>query len=170
MTERSIPAAVQAELERSASPDAILGFLTITHPSLSVPIRLVSDIFDYIYGGETYLGLPFDWRLVTDEDTAPTAQLMVSNIDRRIGAVLRQTSERPRLALVLLSSRDFDLSVVPRTALGTPSVIYQFSHFELSDVSADAVQLSGTIRLFDPTGEPWPAIRATARRCPGLFA
>jgi hypothetical protein len=107
--------------------------------------------------------------LVTDSDRAPTASLTVQNIDRRIGTVLRNTNTRAQLALKILSSADFDLTQEPRVALGATSTIYAFSHFELSDVSANILEISGTVKLFDPSTEPWPQIRATQARAPGLY-
>jgi hypothetical protein len=160
---------VRQDLERSGSAHALLGFLTVTHASLLEPIRLVSDVFDYELEGVTYLGLPFEYKLVTDSDRAPTASLTVQNIDRRIGTVLRNTNTRAQLALKILSSADFDLSREPRVALGATSTIYAFSHFELSDVSANVLEISGTVKLFDPSTEPWPHIRATQTRAPGLY-
>lgn len=170
MTERTIPAAVQSGLESGSYPEALLAFLTIEHKSLVDPIRLVSDVFDYVYGGETYTGLMFGWRLVTDTEQAPEARLVVANVDRRIGRVIRDTEERPQLNLVILTSADFDKSADPRTAIGTPDVIYSFAYFELVDVQANVVEVSGRIHILDPTGEPWPFVRATQARFPGLFA
>lgn len=169
MNDRVIPAAVQAELEASASADAILAFLTITHRNLSEPIRVVSDVFDYELGGLSFIGLPFDLKVVTDADSAPYTELRMQNIDRRIGQALLGLTERAQLALQVLSSADFDLSVDPRVEIGTAATIYAFADFELVDVDAGATELTGRVMLRDPTQEPWPSVRATQGRCPGLF-
>ena len=166
---RTIPAAVRVGLEREASPDALLAFMTITHANLAEPIRVVSDVIDYVWDGATYTGLPFEVAAVTDEDGPPTTQIRVQNTDRRIGEAIRSTPERAMISLAVLSSADFDLTQEPRVALGTPATVYAFQYFELVDVSADVVEITARVFLRDYTQEQWPGISATQSRCPGLF-
>lgn len=166
---RDIPAATRQTLEQSQSPDAILAFLTVTHPNLDTPIRVVSDVFGYIWGGETYVGIPFDARPVTDTDEPPYTELRIQNVDRRIGQALIDARDRARVALSLLSSADFDLTVVPRTEIGTAAEIYAFSQFELVDVRANTLEIVGRAVLRDFSTEPWPGIAGTQDRLPGLY-
>lgn len=166
---RTIPAPVRAGLEREASPDALLAFLTITHANLAEPIRVVSDVIDYVWDGNTFIGLPFEVTAVTDEDGPPSTQIRIQNTDRRIGAAIRSTPERAVVRLDVLSSADFDLSQEPRVATGTPAVVYGFRYFELIDVSADVVEITARVFLRDFAQEQWPGISATQSRCPGLF-
>jgi hypothetical protein len=169
MTERNVPASVMAELERAESPDALLWFLTITHRDIGEPIRIVSDVFDYVLGGETYVAMPFDGRPLTDNDQMPAAELVISNVDRRVGFALERSTERAIIDLAVYSSADFDLSVEPRTEIGTASRVYGFGRFELSDVEVSVTQIRGRVTLPDYTQEPWPYMRATQDRFPGLF-
>ncbi|MBR9764149.1 MAG: DUF1833 domain-containing protein [Rhodobacteraceae bacterium] len=166
---RDIPDGARQDFEASSASVAYLGFLTITHPNLVEPIRLVSDVFSYIHDGDTYVGLPFEWSLVRDTDGRPEARLTVANTDRRIGQAVQDSDERARLSLKLLASSDFDLSVDPREEIGTAATVYAYAHFELANVEADVLQVSGVVTVFDPSTEPWPSIRATQDRCPGLF-
>ncbi|MCU0909793.1 MAG: DUF1833 domain-containing protein [Rhodobacteraceae bacterium] len=159
----------RAELEAEANPHAQLPFLEITHSGLTRPIRVVSDVFDYVWRGHTWLGLPFEIDLLTDGDAPPEARVRVQNTDRRIGEALRTMPDRAQLALSLLSSADFDLSVNPRVEVGTAAVIYGYAHFELVDVDADATQLVGRIFLRDLAQEIY-GFAATEARAPGLFA
>lgn len=168
MTDRSISAAVRAGLDAPETPHALLAFLTITHPGLSAPIRVVSDVMDYSVGGQTFIGMPFDYQLLTDTDAAPTTQIRMQNVDRRIGVALRQIKERARLRLEIRSSADFDLSVDPRTEIAS-STIYAFDSFELVDVTVDAAEITGRVMLRDYAQETWPGLRATQSRCPALF-
>ena len=169
MTERVIPEVARQELERSGSPFALLGFLVIEHSSLSEPVRLVSDVFDYVLDGETYSGMPFEYKVVTDGEAAPTSMLRVQNVDRRIGVVLRDTIVRPKVGLKIISSADFDLTQDPRVVISSASVIYEFAHFELSDVTVNVIEVSGTLKLFDPSTEPWPSKTCTQERAPALY-
>lgn len=166
---RAIPAAARQSIESEASPDAILGFLTITHPALVEPIRIVSDVLDYVRSGVTWTGMPFGFSPVSDEEGPPAAELTVQNIDRRIGEILRALPDRATIQLEVLSSADFDLSVEPRQEIGTAAVIYGYSRFELVDVSVSPIEVTGRLMLRDPTQEPWPGTSATQSRLPGLF-
>lgn len=166
---RNIPPEVAADLRAEVSPHALLAFLTVTHPNLADPIRVVSDPLDFVVGGVTYLGCPFEFQLLTDEDAAPTTQIRVQNIDRRIGEALRTLPDRARIELAARSTADFDLSVVPRVAIGEAAPIYAFRHFDLIDVTATALDITGTVMLRDYTQEAYPGKRATQSRCPGLF-
>ncbi|MDF2140861.1 DUF1833 family protein [Paenirhodobacter sp. CAU 1674] len=166
---RPISAAVRAGLEREASPDALLAFLTVTHPRLVEPIRLVSDVFDYLRDGQTFVGLPFGFVAVTDEERAPVTQLTVQNVDRRIGEALRTMPDRATVQLEVLSSADFDLSANPRVPLGALAPIYAIRHFQLIDVTATVTEITGTLMLRDYSQEPWPGQSATQSVCPGLF-
>ena len=159
----------RAELEEVAAPDAILAFLTITDVGLDEPIRVVSDVTDYQLDGALFVGLPFGFRLVTDTEEIPRAQLTMQNVDRRIGQAILNLRGRPDLTLELRSSADFDLSVVPRTPLGLAAPIYAFRRMTLRDVSVSATELTGTVMLHDYSTEPWPSKRAIAQRLPGLF-
>lgn len=168
---RPVSPTVAADLEAQISPNALLGFLTITHPNLPEPIRVVSDPIDFEADGLTWLGCPFEFVLLTDEDHPPTSQIRVQNVDRRIGEALRTVTDRARVRLEVRSTVDFDLSVVPRVEQsGGSAVIYQFSHFDLVDVTVNAMEVTGTVMLRDFAQEPWPGKRATQSRCPGLFA
>lgn len=166
---RAAAESVRAQLEDPSSPHALLGFLTITHPALAEPLRVVSDVMDYTFGGALFIGLPFGFKLLTDTEAAPITQLQIQNVDRRIGQALRSMTGRAGVKLQLLSSSDFDLSQDPRTEIGTAAVIYGFAHFSLRNVSVGAIEITGDVVLQDFSTEPWPHVRATQDRLPGLF-
>lgn len=173
MTERAQVTRHAEDLDRTDSPNALIWFLTIEHPALNPSIRVVADFYDYEFGGNTYLKAPFDVQPLTDNDQTPAAELRVQNIDRRIGTALEtdMAGTRAIVSAVAHSSADFDLTVEPRVPLdaGDLPAIYSFQMFELADVRGDALELTGRITLIDITQEPWPYIRATQDRFPGLF-
>lgn len=167
---RTITPEVRADLQAQASPNALLGFLTITHRNLVRPIRVVSDPLDYVVDGDIFIGCPFDFHLLTDEDQPPTTQIRVQNVDRRIGEAIRTVTDRAQIMLEARSTADFDLSVVPRSEIsGGAGVIYGFRHFDLIDVTVTALEITGTVMLRDYSQEPWPGKRAAQSRTPGLF-
>lgn len=167
---RDITAPVRADLNASASPNILLAFLTIDHASLPEPIRVVCDPIDFMVGSELYVGCPFEFKLLNDDEAPPTTQIRVQNVDRRIGNTLLSITGRASLALEVRSSADFDLSVVPRMpTVPVPTVLYGFRFFSLIDVTGTPLDITGTLMLRDYTQEPWPSRRATQARCPGLF-
>lgn len=151
------------------SPHALLAFLVVKHELLVEPIRIVSDPTDFTIGGHLYVGLPFEISLLTDEDNQPTTSIRVQNIDRRIGSAIKSVSGRAEVELAVRSTADFDLSQVPRVAVGMLPPVYGFSHFTLSDVEANELMVRGTLVCRDFSTLPWPARSATQSRCPGLF-
>lgn len=167
---RTITPAIRADLLAQESPNALLGFLTISHRNLVEPIRVVSDPLNYVVDGEEFIGCPFEFQMLTDEEQAPTTQIRVQNVDRRIGEAIRGVTDRAQVMLEARSTADFDLSVVPRVELpGGSSVLYGFRHFDLIDVTVTPLDVTGTVMLRDYSQEPWPGKRATQSRAPGLF-
>lgn len=167
---RTITPAIRSDLQAQSSPHALLGFLTITHRNLIEPIRVVSDPLNYVIGGVEFIGCPFEFQLLTDEDQPPMTQVRVQNVDRRIGEAIRTVTDRAQVMLEARSTADFNLAVIPRVELpGGSSVIYGFRHFDLIDVTVTPLEVTGTVMLRDYSQEPWPGKRATQSRCPGLF-
>lgn len=164
---RNVPQ--DADLYAEASPHAEIAFMRIDHPSLAKPIRVVSDVLSYEWGGATWIAAPFEYVLVTDEDAAPSAQISVQNVDRAIGQALRSIPDRARISIWVLTSADFDLSLDPREPIGAVTPIYQFLNYDLTNVNLNPVRASGKVSLRDYGQEPYPGIRATESRTPGLF-
>lgn len=161
--------AVRADLENPNSPDALLSFLTITHAALIDPIRVVSDVMDYEIDGLLFKGVPFDLKLLADGESAPRTQLRIQNVDRRIGQALLAMTGRAVIEWDLRSSADFDLSQNPRVVLGTSAPIHGWRHFTLAGVTATSTEITGDVIFQDYAVEPWPSLRATEDRLPGLF-
>lgn len=158
------------ELREQSSPHALVGFLTIRHWSLVEHIRVVSDPIDFVVDGDTYIACPFQFQLLTDEDSHPTASLRVQNVDRRIGEAILALPDRAIIRLDVRSLSEFDLSQRPRVRTGTLlPPLYSFDHFELTEVTANPIEITGTPMLRDYTQEPYPGKRATQSRCPGLY-
>jgi len=164
--QRNIPAAVQSDLEQQHGEHAILAFMEIEHPGLDDTIRIVSDVMDYEWSGNTWAGVVFEFRTVQDDDQPPETQLVVQNVDRRIGEAILSMRERAQVSLYVLSSADFDLTKDPREPHGTPATIYNFSRFDLVNIEGNAIQISGRVMLRDYSQSPWPGVVATQSRAP----
>lgn len=166
---RAIPPTVQRGNEQTSAPDALIWFVTITHPNLADPIRVVSDIFDYVLGGNDFVGILFDIGALSDNDQAPYTELRFQNVDRRIGNALRRATGRAQIEAAAYSTADFDLSVEPRTEIGAAAKVYGFSRFDLVDIEVNVSEITGRIMRRDYASEPYPGLRATADLAPGLF-
>lgn len=169
MTSRAIPQGVRNELEAASSSTALLCFVKIEHDDLDDDVRVVCDPLPYVWGGEQYEGVIFDFKILTDDDEFPFTELTLPNVDRRIGEAVRATKVRPRVGLYMLSAADFDLSQNPRTQIGTPVPVYSFEGFEISEVAVDVAEIRARVVMRDYSTEPFPGISATQSRFPGLF-
>lgn len=166
---RSITAIFRKEAEAIFSPEADLCFITITHPLLIDPIRVNWDNKDYIYGGNTFIGFPFEITLLSDDENPPKATLTIQNIDSRIGETIRGLVNPLRLKLELLSTLDFDTTVDPRTEIGTANVVYSFDKAFLTNCKVDDLTVSADIEGWNYLQRVWPGKRGTQDLLPGLF-
>jgi hypothetical protein len=168
---RQISASLRKELEDQETGDAILVFITITHPDLDEAIRVVSDTVDYVWNSDTYIGFPFDIQLLTDNDSPPRASLTIQNVDRRIGNAIDSLTSPPRFRIDVMGASWFDQTVVPRVAIDSPEpeADYTADRLFLSDVTVTAFEVSATIVSWNYVQEVWPGIRATQSRLPGLY-
>lgn len=161
--------AQRIDLMQVESPHALLGFLEVDHPSLTAPVRVVTDVLDHVWQGETYLACSFGYTLMSDGEDAPTSVITIPNIDRQIGRAIEAAPARATVALHVLSSADFDLTQDPRVPVGVPVPVYTLTGFETIEARVDDISAEITIALRDDEVEPWPVVRATADRFPGLF-
>ena len=182
MIERDLSSDVRESLNSEASPDALLTFVEITHPALTGPIRVVDDVAAqdtqagpdglypaYIWRGVGWYGVMFGFEAANDDDRQPEARLVLPAINRTIAEALLALPDRAKVSVWVLTSADFDIASAPRVAVGEPVPLLQYLNFDLTDVQGTATEASGRIMLRDYTQEPWPGIRATQSRCPGLF-
>lgn len=168
---------VRAGFENRNDTDPILIFLTLMASGLNTPLRLVSDnatmngaAVTYTYNTFSYQAFPFDVEVLTDNENAPIGRLSIVNVDRAIGEIVRDMRGRIRINdLTILPASDFDLTVNPRTTVGTPRPIYSAVGLELRNIKVDMMTASADMIAVDDTAEPWPAVRATQDLFPALF-
>lgn len=172
---RNITFPFRQSIEAPASDEILLCFATLTHPQLSVPVRVAADVVDYIYGDNRFYGIPFSFQLLTDSDRVASAQIKMQNVDQIIGNIVKKMRTTwPRLKLEVLAASDFGpASIVDgrktRQPLGTPIVEYSADHLRIVAVKGDVVAVEGTITGIDLSREPYPTPRATKSRLPSLF-
>lgn len=159
------PEALNAE----ESGDAILTFAEVSHPALSAPLRVVTDVLPYSWRGFEWSPVMFKFEAATDSDAPPEARIVLPAIDRTIAETLIALPDRAKISVWVLTSADFDLDAEPRVATGVLVPLMELLNYELVDVNGTVQDANGKIVLRDYTQEPWPGKRATLSRCPGLF-
>ena len=152
----SLPA-LQAMLAQNTSA-VFLELLTITHPDLASPLRLVNNTVDIESNGNTFSATAFAGTLPNDlEKRAPAASLSVSNVDQTIITALR----------ALTSAPTFTLAVVVAESPDT----YEYGpiDLELTDYQVNAQTISMRLSLEDFTQRAYPALQIDPVNFPGLF-
>jgi hypothetical protein len=179
---RIVSTAFRAAIAASATDEIPIVLVDITHPELEEPRRIANDVASYIYGGNLYVGFPYELEQLGDADTPPKGHFRMQNIDRQIGNFLQTLPSSPRIKITCLAASEFDETridsgqvdargnaIMARPAIGTPTVQYSADHLRLVNVKGDIVAVEGDLASYDLSTEPWPAIRATQDRLPGLF-
>lgn len=137
--------------------EVFLVLLTMTHPSLAVPIRVVNNNEDVVSRGNNYIALGFEVSLPGEEPDRPTlASLKIDNVDRTVIVALRQILTPPLVTLEVVLA-------------GTPSTVEaSFTGLILRNVIYDEATITGELAFEQILVEP-VSISIVPARFPGLF-
>jgi hypothetical protein len=140
---------------------AILALLTLTHPSIPTPTRVVNDIKDLTFQGDTFVGLPFDISLAGEtEETISEVTLVIDNVDRRLVEAARLVGSSPQVMLQLVAV----------DSAGTVTKESGDMVFKIHSVDADALKISCTLGFeADYLNEPAVKDRFDPTVAPGMF-
>lgn len=180
---RKISAVLRHELEASASGEVVLAFATITHDDLTDTIRVVAEddgcvsynqgkIINYRWNGNLFLGLPFFLELLTDDERPPRGKVTLPDVEHRVGVEVLALLDSPTIRFDILKLSDFSAAIDAdnaRNPLDVPAVEYTADQLRLANVQGDAMAISGELTGVNIADDPWPFIRATKGRLPGLF-
>ena len=165
---RDISTGFRDEIEGSQTTATIVIFATITHPQLSQPIAVNTDIVDYNYNGAVFRGCAFSLTELSDDEQTPRAQVSIENVDQVIGEAIQALPDSPVIKFEILLKSDFD-DAVPRNPIGTPVAEFTAPFLKLQNVKCDVLSLTGELIGIDLTTEPAFAIRSTKDKAPGLY-
>ena len=142
--------------------DEFIILVTLTHSSLSIPIRICSHDEDIVSQGETFIACPFEITLPLDDPEQPLrAQARIDNVDRRISESLERAQEVSREFIEV----KFDLILE-----SDPDTLeIEHDDFILKDVKVNSLDITGTLTLEDYSVEPYPAPVYTPGTFPGGF-
>lgn len=183
---REISTELRNSIESHHNSEVLLVFATIEHPTLLEPIRVVTEdingcsrspdglVINYKWNGDLYLGCPFQFKFLTDDENLPKAKISILNVDRRIGEAVQRIKTSARFRFSVLKLSDFDTGAAldsdnAWSPTGTPDVEYNAPFLWLRNVSGDASQISADIQPFDITKELATKTRTTQDRTPGLY-
>ena len=155
---RTLSSAFLSALYGSRTTEAVLVLLTIDHDDLSTPIRLSSDEVDTTSNGDTYTAYPFKIQLPDDpENGVSRGRITVDNVNRLLVESVRSISTPPTVDIAVVLSSDPD------------TVEIEFTGFEMTNITYDAYEVSGTIQIQSFSREPYPALAFLPNQFPGLF-
>lgn len=141
----------------AAESDLHLVLLTIAHPDLPAPIRVVNNTENVISNGQTYVAFPFNISLPESRDDAPPrAHLSISNVSQEIGQAIRSIVDPPFVTIRVIRQ-------------ATPDVVEMIHQgLRLTGVSYNASAVSGDLVREDFVVEPYPAVTYSPAEFPGL--
>ena len=162
---RSLNAALRyAMMQEDAGGVVPLALLTITHPTLSEPIRLVNDcasesgVTNITHNGHLFVAYPFDLVLPGEDDQAPTTgRLSVDNVDRAIVELARAPNPAPEVLLEIINHAQPD---------DTPSVFGPY-RFDAPTYTEHTVETNLIIPADTADAFPWP--KYGPDNCPALY-
>jgi len=153
-----ISSTAQQDLFDQETGEIFLTLLTISHADLSQPIRVCNDAKNIVSNGDTYIALPFEVTLPSDEGDQPSrARIQIDNVDRTMIIAIRS----------ITSSPDVTIDVVRQSAPDTVEI--SFPDFTFDNISYDALIISGDLTFENYLQEPYPAGIFDPSRFPGGF-
>ena len=138
--------------------EVYLTLIKISHPSLSVPLRVTSDAVNTVSNGNTFISIPFNITLPSDEEgSPPKSQISIDNVSKEVVDALRSINNPATLDISIVRAADPDVEEAT------------FFGFQLFNVQGDALQLSAELQIEDITTQQFPSDIFSPARFPGLF-
>ena len=138
--------------------DGLLILLTIDHDDLSVPVRVVNNNVNVTSRGNEFIAFPFEMVLPTSSpNSPPKAQLIIDNVSRELGQIIRSISSAPNMLIEVVRINDFD------------ALELSFPSFKLRNVRFDVSQIRADLVSEDLQVEPYPVHTFSPAAFPGLF-
>lgn len=155
MSRTLTPAAITALMANTTS-EVFLSFLTID-PS-GTPIRLVNDMVDQEFGGDTFTAYPFTLTL-PDEDgeQISSVRIQLDNVDQSLVSTIRSLTSPPDVELrIVLASDLSNVEAGPWT-------------FQLGAVRYDSQKITAILTYEPLLHQTWPQHIMSPTLFPGLY-
>jgi hypothetical protein len=154
---RNLSAPALASQNAEATGQAWLTLITLSHATLSEPIRVVDNNEHITSNGDLYAAWNFEITLPgEDPDNPANARLTIGNVDPEILRALRTINSPPQVTIQVVLS-------------DTPDIVEaEFTGLVLRNANYDAGQISGDLVFEEILTEP-VATSLTPADFPGLF-
>jgi hypothetical protein len=140
-----------------ATGEVWLPLVTISHPTLSEPIRVVNNNENITSLGRLFVAWDYELVLPGDDPENPTtARLDIGNIDPVIIKSLREIDSPPEVTIEIILATDPDL------------VEIEFTGLKLRNAPYDPGRIRGELAFEEITSEP-VATTLTPAMFPGMF-
>lgn len=147
-----------AQLYGQESGDPFLTLLTLDHPSLTEPVRLVNNTENFVSRGETYLALPFSLALPPDDgESSREISLEMDNISLDLIGIIRSITD------VIDVKIEMVLASLPN------EVQYEVEELKIRSISYDASKITATLYLDNFLQTELSSEKYTPITHPGLF-
>lgn len=151
----SAPAVASQNAENTAEVWLVL--VTIDHPALAQPIRVVGNNENITSGGNLFVA--YDFNIVLpgeDPDNPAAAQLDIDNVDRVIVQTLREISSPPSVTIQVVLASSPDLIEI------------EFAGLVLRNAQYDAMRVTADLAFDEIISEP-VATTLSPDKFPGMF-
>lgn len=156
---RSYSSNFRREISSISRPSAPLLLLEINHADLATPVRVVNDNQDLVSNGNTFTALGFHATLPDDlSQGQPRAQLFIDNVGRELTQWIESSGGAEGATVRMIQVRRAD-----------PDTIEWEVTMDLTDVSMDANQITGTLSFTNLLDVPGIAVFYRPENTPGLF-
>lgn len=132
--------------------EVVLDLVTLVHPALAAPARVVSDHQAFTHQGEIYLPVGFKVELPEEgQSVSAMAVLTIENVSRDLVTALRVAQGPPTVTIrsVFASAPD--------------DVEEELPDFDLINASFDVAQISGTLAFRDLAQTPFGGLFLPSR-------
>lgn len=155
---RSLSSVAKSAIFAQETGEVFLLMLTISHATLTAPIRVVNNTENITSNGNLFTAFPFMLTLPDErEDQPPRMHITIDNVDRQIVQAVRNMTSPPTIQLdVILASQPDTLEA-------------SFPGFTLRQANYDVLTVEGDLTLEDVVLEPFPALSFAPQTFPGLF-
>lgn len=154
----TLSATAMAEAFNEHSSSAWYMLLTISHPDLATPLRLVNSRSDLISNGHTFTWFPFTVVLPDDDgENSPRAKLKIDNVSREIYRTIWALDPAPYIQIDVVVSDD-------------PNQIeYTAGNMRLVNVTVDELFITGELAPDISVLDPFPGDSFSPGKFPALF-
>lgn len=148
---RTVSATLRSAAYAQQTSECPLVLLTIDHPDLAAPIRVVADAQGVTSGGDDYVAYPFAIALPDDaDDKVPSTRLVIDNVDRQIIQAIRSIGSAATLTMQVVLASDPDVIEAGPFSMTLRNVSYNSLTIEGDLQGPNLLQMQFPKRNFTP--------------------